>query len=160
VKVPSFPLAFRFELHARLVAIDELDASGLKGALHGLNCVRVVTSPASFEASHGRESHPCGFRKLHLCPIKQPSGGSAKKAARRLQRAAGEIYGYALMRPLGGGFPVGEVKFLEQRLVDLDRRAELGDNEAYALAASIRRTLNRLSEFVTAGLNERMRYTQ
>jgi hypothetical protein len=64
------------------------------------------------------------------------------------------------MRPLGGGFPVGEVKFLEQRLVDLDRRAELGDNEAYALAASIRRTLNRLSEFVTAGLNERMRYTQ
>jgi hypothetical protein len=31
----SLLLAFRFEVHARLVAIDELDAGGLKGAPKG-----------------------------------------------------------------------------------------------------------------------------
>jgi len=67
------------ELYACAAAIlcKELDAGGFQGALHGLNFVRVVTSPASLETSHGRESHPCGFRKLYLCPIEQPSGGSA-----------------------------------------------------------------------------------
>jgi hypothetical protein len=72
----SFPLALRFELHARLVAIDELDASGFECALHGLNFVRVVTSPASLETSHGRDCNPCRVGKLLRCPIKQPSGGS------------------------------------------------------------------------------------
>jgi len=72
----SFPLALRFELHARLVAIDELDASGFECALHGLNFVRVVTSPASLETSHGRDCNPCRVGKLHRCPIKQRSGGS------------------------------------------------------------------------------------
>ena len=90
----SFPLALRFELHARLVAIDELDASGLECALHGLNFIRVVTSPASLETSHGRDCNPCRVGKLLRCPIKQPSGGSTLRrdhfrlpfAFRNLQR--------------------------------------------------------------------------
>ena len=36
-------------------------------------------SPTSLEASHDRSSNPRSFCKLYLCPIKQPSSGSAPR---------------------------------------------------------------------------------
>jgi hypothetical protein len=65
------------ELHAGLFAIEKLDASGFKGVLHGMNSSGRHGSPASLEASHDRSPNPRSFCKLYLCPIKQPSGGSA-----------------------------------------------------------------------------------
>ncbi len=63
----------------------EINTCGFQGALHGLNCFRSHgsicfsshNSQASFEASHGRNCNSRCDSKPLLCPIKQPSGGSA-----------------------------------------------------------------------------------
>jgi hypothetical protein len=55
-------IQFRFlHPHARTATVlgDEFDACGLQGVLHGLNCFSSRGSPASFEASHGRNCNPC-----------------------------------------------------------------------------------------------------
>jgi hypothetical protein len=71
--VPSKSAQFNFAFFIP----NELDSGGFKRKLHGLNGSRRHDSLVSLESDDGLNCKPRGSRKPCLCPIKQPSGGSA-----------------------------------------------------------------------------------
>jgi hypothetical protein len=63
----------RGEAHARLIAVRELDAACLKGALNHVKRCAARLANGGFELMHSNDSHAGMFRKVLLAPSEQPT---------------------------------------------------------------------------------------
>lgn len=63
----------RSEVHARLIAIRELDTGCLKGALNHIKRCAARLTNGGFQRMHGNDSHAGMFSKVLLAPSEQPT---------------------------------------------------------------------------------------
>ena len=82
--IAKFSIQFSFlQPHtlAATVLWNEFNSGGFERKPQGFDSSRRHVSPVSLKFDHGCQCQPCGFGKLCLCPINQPSGGSALRGS-------------------------------------------------------------------------------